>query len=567
MIGFGAFVAIFAVLLATVLGASRSPNPGSPEATSSPIANSQNADVLIFGGTPSGVAAAVSAARMGLKVKLVSGTGSVGGSIANGVGATDSLMYQPTGFAKEFFDLAKKFYPRESTPRIEPHVAEAIFSGMLRHAGVQVQLNAKLAGVRKLANQITCIELLDLPDQCASTFVDASYEGDLFAAAGARYRLGTQDLFAYNEGLAKRRIFRTVVRMPVLTVAEKQSFSQLPFVAHPSEFKPSQADMTKGMPSFTYRFCLSKTKKVAFKPAVGYEKWIPAWRALLKALYADGHCIQCLVAPYGTLLTKLWRIAQLPNGKYDLNSHLGLTNFPIPAAYFQGGKARHRINLQLENYMISFLYWLQTAPEVPTYERNALVGMGLCSDEYRGNHHMPYQPYVREGRRLVGKYTITTDDIFHHRAKSDVIAYGFYYLDNKSSQIVFANNSLYRDLTPFLMPPPYEIPYRVMVPKDGPTNLLVSVGVSASPVTYGSIRMELQYMEMGQAAGVAAVLASRSGKSVANIDIAALQSELEQSGDKMRLTDLCQTIGFFNRAQNGFSPFTCEPRVYENYNK
>jgi len=274
-----------------------------------------------------------------------------------------------------------------------------------------------------------------------------------------------------------------------------------------------------------------------------------------------------LVAPYGTLLTKLWRIAQLPNGKYDLNSHLGLTNFPIPAAYFQGGKARHRINLQLENYMISFLYWLQNAPEVPTYERNALAGMGLCSDEYRGNHHMPYQPYVREGRRLVGKYTITPDDIFHHRAKSDAIAYGFYYLDNKSSQMVFANNSLYRDLTPFLMPPPYEIPYRVMVPKDGPTNLLVSVGVSASPVTYGSIRMELQYMEMGQAAGVAAVLASRSGKSVANIDIAALQSELEQSGDKMRLTDLCQTIGFFNRAQNGFSPFTCEPRVYENYNK
>jgi len=217
--------------------------------------------------------------------------------------------------------------------------------------------------------------------------------------------------------------------------------------------------------------------------------------------------------------------------------------------------------------MISFLYWLQTAPEVPTYETNALAGMGLCSDEYRGNHHMPYQPYIREGRRLVGRYTMTTEDIFHNRSKSDAVAYGFYYLDNKSSQMVLASGSIYRDLTPFLMPPPYEIPYRVMVPKDGPSNLLVSVGISASPVSYGSIRMELQYMELGQAAGVAAVVAYRTGKTVANIDVSRLQDALEHSGDKMRLRDLCQTIDFFSRAQNGFSPFTCEPRVVKNFNK
>jgi len=565
MIWFGAFVVIFAVALAAALGSTGGVHPDYFNNHRNRLP-SQHTDLLVFGGTPSGVAAAVSASRMGLNVKLISSTGSIGGSIANGVGATDSLMYQPTGFGKEFFDAARKFYPKEKTPRIEPHVAEAIFNGFLEHAHVTVQRNAQLKGVQKSGNQILCATFKNIQNQCASSFVDASYEGDLFAAAGARYRLGTQDLYAYNESLAKQRIFRTVVRMTGLTAPEITSLKQIPFTAHPENFQPSKADMTKGMPSFTYRFCLSKTNNVPFKPVAGYEKWVPAWRILLKTLYSDGRCIQCLTAPYGSVLTKLWRIAQLPNGKYDLNSHLGLTNFPIPAEYFGGGKARHRINLQLENYLISFLYWLQTAPEVPTYETNALAGMGLCADEYRGNHHMPYQPYVREGRRLVGQYTMTTDDVFHKRAKSDAVAYGFYFLDNKSSQMVYANGSIYRDLTPFLLPPPYEIPYRVMVPKDGPSNLLVSVGVSASPVSYGSIRMELQYMELGQAAGVAAVVAYRTGKTVDNIDVSRVQDALEHSGDKMRLSDLCQTIDFFSRAQNGFSPFTCEPRIFKNFN-
>ena len=562
MIWFAAFVAVFAVTLSTVFAMSVGARPN---LASSPTPNGiQRTDLVVFGGTPSGVSAAVSAARLGLKVKLISSTGSIGGAIANGVAATDGTMYPPTGFAKEFFARAERFYPDNVTLRIEPHVAEAIFMGLLKKAHVQVQLNARLLGVEKVDQSISCVKFSNIAKQCATTFVDASYEGDLFAVAGAKYRLGTQDLYSYGESIAKKRIMHTVVRMPTLSDLERNSFKELPFVASPTKFNSHKADLTKGMPSFTYRLCLSKKNKIPFRPALEYKKWIPAWKVLLKSLYKDGRCPQCVVAAYGTVLTKLWRIAELPNGKYDLNSHLGLTNFPLPRAYFGLGKSRHRIDRLALDYLESFLYWLQTDQSVPAFESNALAGMGLCADEYRGNRHLPYQPYIREGRRLVGKYTLTTFDIFQNRSKSDSIAYGSYFLDNKSSQLIFANQAIYRDMTPFMLPPTYEIPYGVMVPQKGPDNLLVSVGVSTSPISYGSIRMERQFMGLGQAAGVAAAVAAHTNTKVSTIDVSRLQSALEDVGDHVRLSDLCQTIDFFSRAQQGFSPFTCEPRVLKN---
>jgi hypothetical protein len=78
---------------------------------------------------------------------------------------------------------------------------------------------------------------------------------------------------------------------------------------------------------------------------------------------------------------------------------------------------------------------------------------------------------------------------------------------------------------------PYEIPFRSVFPRmDESENLLVSSCVSASHMAYSSIRMEPQYMILGQAAGVAATLAVRTERPLHHIDLAQLQARLRDPG-------------------------------------
>jgi hypothetical protein len=174
---------------------------------------------------------------------------------------------------------------------------------------------------------------------------------------------------------------------------------------------------------------------------------------------------------------------------------------------------------------------------VPAVERKALAGFGMCADEFEKNKNVPHEPYVREGRRVIGKYVMLSSDEKSNVQKSDSIGLAQYHIDNKLSRRIHFKNRIYRDWISFEKSKIYEIPYSITVPISGPTNLLVAVGVSASPIAYGSIRMEPHYMLIGQATGVASALAIANNQMVSQISVPQLQMTLRFWGQKLSLNN------------------------------
>jgi hypothetical protein len=233
------------------------------------------------------------------------------------------------------------------------------------------------------------------------------------------------------------------------------------------------------------------------------------------------------------MVTRFWRIGRVEGDKWDLNSLNSFTNFPIPRSYFSDHSSREKTNALAARYIESLVAFMQADPDVDRVEKNALAGFGMCADEFTDNNNVPYEPYVREGRRVVGKYVMLATDEKTNIKKQDSIGIGMYHIDNKLSLSIRYKNRFFRDYTSFQKSKIYEIPYSITVPKTGPKNLLVAVGVSTSPLAYGSIRMEPHYMLIGQATGVAAALAIRDKQDVGNISVTDLQSILRSWGQKL----------------------------------
>jgi hypothetical protein len=183
-------------------------------------------------------------------------------------------------------------------------------------------------------------------------------------------------------------------------------------------------------------------------------------------------------------------------------------------------------------YTQSFFWFLASDPRVPASLRDEVNTWGRAKDEFVDNGNWPTQLYVREGRRMIGLYVMRQDDLQTDRTKPDSIAMGSYNSDSHNVQrVALPDGSVRNEGDVQVAVRPYEIPFGTMIPKRQQTeNLLVPVCLSASHVAYSSVRMEPQYMMIGQAAGDTAVLAIRSGKPVAGVDITQLQQLLHAQG-------------------------------------
>ena len=527
------------------------------ESANSKVANSKvtdlgSYDVVIYGGTPSGAAAAKSAAELGKSVLLLSESSTFGGSISNGLSATDlGSLDANVGLSRDYLDEISRYY-QLGDHRAEPKVAECIFRNWLKSERIHLATNVKLQKATLVKKKIHSIsfEAAQSPNDITvigKSFIDASYAGDLMYASGTKTQLGMSDFYDYGENITKFRKFTPQFRVfsSEEILKTTKAFAYLPHVRVIANKDTPEKEIAQGMPSFTYRLCITKDKsnQIPITKDEKYDDYAPAWRIFMNNYFGYQYQDEPVLMYNGTILTQLWRIALIPNNKADLNSYFSsFTNFTMPREYFEDLSSRPKILSQFSGYMKSFLWFVQNDPSVPAFERAALKDYGLCADEFVTNEGWPEQPYLREGRRLVGQTVLTSNDIIFSRLKPDAVAVGSYAMDSKSTSFTLTNGVFSRDKSQLFKVPMYEIPMSTMIPKSGPENLIVSVGISASPSAYASVRMEPQFIQLGQAAGLAAAIASSGSGSISLDLLGEVRSELAKANGFTGVVNICQSM-------------------------
>ena len=515
------------------------------------------ADVIIYGGNSAAVIAAVEVAQSGKSVIVVSPDKHLGGLTSGGLGFTDSGNTGAIGgLAREFYHRVWLHYNDPSawdwekqeefgnkgqgTPAMdgenrtmwtfEPRVAEKVFEDLIRENNITVYRDEWLdreAGVKKENQNIKSITTLSGKTFHGKVFMDATYEGDLMAAAGVSYTVGREDCSKYNEewngvqaGVYHHSHYFKMNISPYVVPDDPQS-GLLPYISD-EPIAPNCSGDNK-VQAYCFRLCMSNhpENRVPFEKPEGYD---PANYELLGRVFEAGW--------------DEWfrKYDMIPNRKTDTNNHgpfssdfIGM-NFDYPEASYE---RRKEIIKEHENYQKGLLYFVSTDERAPEEVRGKMAEWGLAKDEFVDNGNWPHQLYIREARRMVGKYVTTENDVLGKTNVPEPIGMGSYTMDSHNVQrFVTAEGYVQNEGDVGVRPTrPYQIAYGSIVPvEEECTNLLVPVCLSSSHIAFGSIRMEPVFMLLGQSAAAAAVIAIDNKINVQDVDYEQLEKVLLSKG-------------------------------------
>jgi len=377
----------------------------------------------------------------------------------------------------------------------------------------------------------------------AKVFIDASYEGDLARFAQVTYTYGRESKSQYNESHGGVQTQWTswgnfLQGSPVS--ATYNNGTLLPYVSSNSLAVQGSAD--DKIQGYSYRLCITKNKKnqAPFPKPPGYN---PDDFILLQR-YVDT-LVKSGKYPQGPPLSFLVDILSYrnypPGDKFDLcDSQSAFTSDAIDlnAGWVLGSRAQRKIIEEKHYYYLAgLLTYLSTSSDIPVDTRKSVLEWGLCKDQWPENGNWPPQLYVREGLRIVGDYVLTQNELVGGKCVNDSIGVGSWGIDIHVVQrlAVPGTEGKYVDNegqmmtgVPYGKGGVYDISYNTLLPnRNEVTNLLVPVCSSSSHVAFCSIRVEPTYMQLGQASGVAAVLAIQNGLPV---NVHELQSILTKEG-------------------------------------
>lgn len=502
------------------------------------------ADIIVYGGTSSAITAAIQAKKMGKSVLVVSPDIHLGGLSSGGLGFTDTWNKAVIGgLAREFYhrvylhyaqDSAWKWQTRDEygnkgqgTPAIdgenrtmwifEPHVAEQVFEDFVQEYGLEVHRNEWLdreKGVQKAEGKITEIQMLSGKRYRGKVFIDATYEGDLMAAAGVNYTVGRESNAQYGEtwngvqvGVFQHNHY-FYDSISAYRIPGDPSSGLLPEIS--SEPPGQNGEGDHRLQAYNFRMALSRhpDNRVPFPRPENYDS---TRYELLARVYAAGWD------------ETFWKFDPIPNLKTDTNNHGPFStdyigkNYAYPEASYE---ERQAIIQAHEDYQKGLMYFLANDARVPEKVREQMAQYGLAKDEFVDNGNWPHQIYVREARRMLGAYVMTEHDVLGAKDVPHSVGMGSYSLDSHNTQRFVTAGGFVQNEGDIGVHPkqPYSISYGTLLPKkEECTNLLVPVCVSSSHTAFGSIRMEPVFMILGQSAAAAAVLAIEQGIAVQDL--------------------------------------------------
>lgn len=516
-------------------------------------------DVVVVGCTPGGIMSAIAASREGKKSVILERSYHIGGLPANGLGATDlETRAATTGLFKEFVDNIYNYYVQKYGKdseqakmssqgyHYEPHVAEIVFGNMISNEKGNVtvctgrQFDALSKNMKIEDGKIKSIVVLNRntkknEEYSGRIFIDATYEGDLGAAAGVPFSTGREGKNEYNE-IGAGRVFK-LWKGP--------------------ELDGSTHEGDKAVQAYNYRLCLTNNPENRILPTkpkrYNRNEYVSLIDDVFNGVFAgvemldvtlemqkankkhieNGGITQIPGDNWG--IGKITNMVKLPNMKTDANNqHLALISTDLPEENWEwptaGWKWRDKFAQRLKDYTLGLLWFAQNDNALPESFRNNVKEWGLAKDEYQDNENFPRQVYVREGRRLHGEHFFTAKDALpvsegmRPPVHQNSIGASHYPLDShavhkrEKGKIALDGFFSYNSAV-------YTLPYGVILPQKI-KNLLIPVPASATHVGFATLRMEPCWMALGNAAGVAASVSIDQNKDLKEIDIRDIQKIL-----------------------------------------
>ena len=533
-------------------------------------------DLVIYGSTPAGLAAAVQAKRMGLKAVVVSPETRIGGLTTGGLGQTDiGNKACFGGLSLQFYKDVSAYYSdaahwtcqkrEEYSPdgqcfnsfgggtmwTFEPHAALEVLEGWEKRDGLDIRRGEYLdrqskSGVEVEERRIKSIKTLSGKVYSGKMFVDATYEGDLMAAAGVSYRVGREGNVEYGEKMnginrAEARYHQFEKGVSAYVVPNDPKSGLLPYVEPDTADPDGTGD--RRVQAYCFRMCLTDNpeNRIPFKKPANYDP--KNYELLFRNFEMQAKLHPEWLKEPGDWAGFPWINSKMPNRKTDTNNRLGFStdfigrNWRWAEGSYEERKAILKAHL---DYQQGLMWALANEPRIPERWRKEIARWGTCKDEFKDGLGDGWQTqlYVREARRMVGEYVMTEAHCRREATAPNAVAMAAYQMDSHHVR-------RYADKDGFVhnegdvevgCPGPYPIGYGAIVPKRAECgNLFVPVCLSATHIAFGSIRMEPVFFALGQAAGTAAALAIADGVCVQDVDYGKLAKRLAADGQVLSL--------------------------------